>query len=169
MPSNSSCLSECYNKIGFVNDRFQWLGSCHQESVQNICTWPGSVFLCHLTRRSKGHHLILESDVDHLGVVENTADFGSPYEGLVPAGKDEGHLLLLEHLGVVEHPVDVEGWPRGGFCPQCCHLGGMEVISATKWENEAEPARKVPSHLICFLGRNLISLQDQKVVPILLF
>ena len=37
------------------------------------------------------------------------ADFGSPYEGLVPAGKDEGHLLLLEHLGVVEHPVDVEG------------------------------------------------------------
>ena len=71
--------------------------------------WPGSVFLCHLTRRSKGHHLLLAGDVDHLGVVENTADFGSPGQGLVPAGRDEGHLLLLEHLGVVEHPVDVEG------------------------------------------------------------
>ena len=72
-------------------------------------TWPGSVFLCHLTRRSKGHLLLLAGDVDHLGVVENTADFGSPGQGLVPAGRDEGHLLLLEHLGVVEHPVDVEG------------------------------------------------------------
>ena len=67
-----------------------------------------SVFLCHLTRRSKGHHLLPASDVDHLGVVENT-DFGSLDQGLVPAGRDEGHLLLLEHLGVVEHPVDVKG------------------------------------------------------------
>ena len=61
--------------------------------------WPGS----------KGHHLLLAGDVDHLGVVENTADFGSPGQGLGPAGRDEGHLLLLEHLGVVVHPVDVEG------------------------------------------------------------
>ena len=59
--------------------------------------------------RSKGHHLLLAGDVDHLGVVENTADFGSPYEGLVSGGRDKGHLFLLEHLGVVEHPVDVEG------------------------------------------------------------
>ena len=59
-------------------------------------------------QRSKGHHLLLVGDIDHFGGVENIADFGFPYEGLVSPGRDEGHLLLLEHLGVVEHPVDVE-------------------------------------------------------------
>ena len=60
-------------------------------------------------QRSKGHHILLAGDVDHLGVVENPADFGSPDQGLVSAGRDESHHCLHEHLGVLEHPVDVEG------------------------------------------------------------
>ena len=45
--------------------------------------------------------------------------------------------------------------------------GGHQRHQVREWGEGS--ARKVPSHLICFLGRNLISLQDQEVVPILLF
>ena len=73
MPMNYSCVSESYNKIGSVNNWFQWLPPCHQEAGVN-------------TQLTRG--------------------------GL---------------------------WEEVVFCSEFCHLGGMEAISTTNSENEAEP------------------------------